>query len=242
MKATPLLILISLLLAPLVSAEDKIDSANFNKVFAKDGNIYYSEHNKNISQLTYSGKDKAPMLSPDSKIVAFIRKSNKEAYLAVGGEEDYTPGGLLADQVWIINTDGSNERMLVRDRKPDPINDKGDGITEELKKTIAHIDEDSLKFSPDSKKVYFISSAWVTSGAIHSVNVDGTDEKFLASGNSLEVINRGRYKGNLIVRQHKYFLVGGTYDWLWLISPEGKQIGPIGLNLDKEQQEFLYSD
>ena len=217
-----------------------LSGEGLGKVFVKDGNIYFSPDGKEEIQLTNSGLDRAPVISFDSKLVAFIRKSNEEAYLAVGGVEDYTPRGLLADQVWIVNIDDKQEEKLVGDKHPRETNE--DDVTKALEKTIAHIDDNSLCFSPDGRKVYFISSAWVTSGAVHSVNIDGSGEKFITGGNTLEVIDRGRYKGYLIIRQHKYFFAGGSYDWLWLVSPEGKQVGALGLDLNDDQRDFLYSD
>ena len=215
--------------------------AELQKVFAKEGHIYYFSDGKDEIQLTFNGKDSAPALSPDGKNVAFLRKSDREAYLAVGAPEDYLqsgPDAILADQVWIIGVDGKNEKLLVEDNNPDDFGyDKWEG-----NKVIAHIDDDSLQFSPDGKTLYFITSAWVTTGALHSVNIDGTNERFIAGANYLKVIDKGRYKGNLIIRQHRYFLAGGSYDWLWLFTPAGKELGPLGLDLNEDQLGFLYSD
>jgi len=232
MKPLVLTILICLI-SLAVSAE---------QVFEQEGSIYFIDKDGRETQLTSFGVDRAPILSPDRKAVAFIRKSDEEAYLAVGAEEDYTPEGLLADQVWIVNIDDKQERMLVKNRRPDPDNSKGDGVTEELKKTIAHIDGESLQFSPDGKRIYFITSAWVTSGAVHCVNTNGTDEHFVIASNSLMVIDKGRYKGHLIVRQHNYFLGAGSYDWLWMFTPEGKKVGPIGVELTDNQKKTLFSE
>lgn len=203
-------------------------------VYEQNGNINYS-HGEKVVQLTSSGIDRAPVLSPDNKTIVFIRKSKEEAYITVGGEEDYAPEDLLADQVWLVDIDGKNGKMLVRDRTPDG------QINREWKAedVIAHIDDSSLQFSPDGGKLYFISSAWVTSGAVHCANVDGSGERFVTDGNSLEIVPKGKYKGHLIVRKHKYFLAGGSYDWLWLVSPKGEDVGPLGEELSQEQREFF---
>jgi len=36
--------------------------------------------------------------------------------------------------------------------------------------------------------------------------------------------------GNLIIEKHKYFMLGGSgsYDWLWMITSEGKEIDTLG--------------
>ncbi|MFC1514490.1 TolB family protein [Candidatus Omnitrophota bacterium] len=245
MKPFFLSILIFCLFPIFVIADSEISEVGIKQVFVEKGNIYYLPEGKEAIQLTDSGKDETPVLSPDGKIVAFIRKSAKEAYLAVGAPEDYPPEGLFADQIWIVNIDGSGEKMLVENKHPKDIQitpdvPRDDWVSYGLERTIAHID--SLQFSPDSKRLYFITSAWVTSGAVHCVDVDGSNERFLMAGNSLEIIGEGRYKGYLIVRQHRYFLAGGSYDWLWLFTPDGEKEGPLGIDLDHQQRDFLYSD
>lgn len=223
-------------------AEDVSGSNDSKRVFSDNGNIFFSPGGDEKIQLTKYGKDSAPVLSPDGKKVAFLRKSKKEAYLSVGAPEDYLqsgPDAILADQLWIIDVDGSNEMMLVEDKNPDVTQgyDKWKG-----QDVIAHIDSDSIKFSPDSKRVYFITSAWVTSGAVHGVNVDGTNEKFITGGSTLDVIYKGQYKGNLITNIHKYFLTGGSYDWWWVVTPDGEEVGPLGDDLDTVDWDFLYSE
>lgn len=64
-------------------------------------------------------------------------------------------------------------------------------------------DPHNLQFSPNSKTLYFETSAWVTSGAIHAVNVDSNHLRFVTDGSELRVVQSGSYKGNLIVNQRK---------------------------------------
>jgi len=209
-------------------------AAPASTVFARDGNIYYFCGMKEVIRLTASGKDRGPVLSQDGKKVVFLRKSDREAH---GEHGDDSGSAILADQIWIVDIDGENAKILVRDRNPDDRgHDKWRG-----EDVIAHIEDDTLQFSPDGKRLYFISSAWVTAGALHSVNVDGTDERFIASANTLKVIGKGEYTGCVIVSQHRYFLTGGSYDWYYVFTPEGKEIGPLGDDLDAVDWEFLYA-
>ena len=69
--------------------------------------------------------------------------------------------------------------------------------------------------------------AWATSGAVHSIDLQSGKKRFVCPGNSLEIIPEGEYKGNLMVGQHRYFIAGGSYDWLWLIQPDGQTVGAI---------------
>jgi hypothetical protein len=93
-------------------------------------------------------------------------------------------------------------------------------------------------FSPNGRWVYFLSPAWATSTAVHAVDVASGQERFVAPGNSLNVLYRGKYAGHLLVSQHRYFLGSGSYDWFWLIAPDGKEVGPVG-ETDAAVEQFL---
>ena len=120
------------------------------------------------------------------------------------------------EQIWIVNIEHKKERLLV------------DHHFSCDKPTEVIIDPNHLMFSPDGKTLYFLTSAWVTSSALHAVNIEDAKQRYLLPANSLNVVAYGEYKGNLIVNQHRYFINGGSYDWYWLFTPEGKEIGPLG--------------
>ncbi len=206
-----------------------------DKVFEKDSCIYSSQEDKADIKLTNSGKDRSPVLSPDGKKIVFIRKSKEKAY---DPTEGVLPRDAFADQLWIIDVDGSNEKMLVQDKNPD-ISDVFSWRGEDV---VGFIKDESLQFSPDGKTVYFLTPAWVTSSALRAVNIDGSSSRFIAGGDNLKVIDKGGYKGNLIITQHRYYITGGSYDWYYVFTPEGKEIGPLGKDLDNVNWDFLYSD
>lgn len=210
------------------------EGAIMHKVSAENGNIFFSSGTVK-KQLTTTGQDSAPILSLDGKTVIFIRRSNEMAYNPIEGADN--PRDPHADQIWSVSIDGRSERMLVRDKNPDksnPKNWRGEDV-------IGFIEDDSLQFSPDGKTIYFLIPAWVTSSALHAVNMDGSNEHFIAAANTLKVIDKGQYRGDLIVSQHRYFLAGGSYDWYYVFTPEGKEIGPLGENLKDIDWDFLYS-
>lgn len=92
-----------------------------------------------------------------------------------------------------------------------------------------------------NKDIYFLSSAWATSAAIHKItwnkiinavnNIPVTidDIEFITNGNLFYVIQSGKYQGYIIANQHKYRSGGGAYDIYVLISSLGKEIKEIGL-------------
>ncbi len=197
------------------------------RVFTKDANIFFDNGTK-VTQLTFKSHNRSPLLSADGQNVYFLRKSTQEAYLSVGSPEDYPGEQILADQLWRYDLHSGKEILLVSDKK-----------SANLEDVVAHIHDDFIKESTDGKRIYFITSAWVVSGAIHVVNVDGSGHKFLMPGNEIHIVQEGEYKGHLLVQQHRYFVGAGSYDWFWLFTSEGKEIGPVGQEITEAQGEVL---
>ena len=174
--------------------------------------------------------------SPDGKLIAFIKPTKKiipdrcfstlnpddaieataDPDTGLSTEPDQSENLKYANQIWIYNTKSKKEKLLV------DVNFDCDKPERQM------VDPGQIKFSPDSRKLYFIATGWVTSGALHVVNIDGTDEHYLIPANSYQFVKNGQYKGDLIVNQHHYRIKGdtplGSYDWDWLFTPEGKQI------------------
>lgn len=129
-------------------------------------------------------------------------------------------------KLWTVGTDGKNAALLVRSAA----NPKPEALLAGLS---------APQFSPDGKIVYFLSAAWATSGAVHRVDVATRKTAYVCPGNELEVIRTGEYRGHLIVQQHKYFIGGGSYDWYWLLRPDGREVGPLGENLEFFRETYL---
>jgi hypothetical protein len=178
-------------------------------VTVQDGNLFYRASADGAArQITSNGVDRDPVLSPDGRTVAFVRGTPADSVDTVLGREEATA-------LWTIGVDGSGARMLVRGRS-----------SETPAEALALLQ--SPAFSRDGSRIYFLSAAWATSGAVHAVEVSSGTARFIAPGNSLEVIPSGDYAGFLLVSQHRNFLAGGSYDWYWLVSPEGREIDPVG--------------
>ena len=178
-------------------------------VAAQNGVVVFTASTGSTRPLTTGGRDSEPNLSPDGRTVVFVRSNPSAKPLDSGaGEAD-------ANELWTVGADGKNATLLVRSAAhPEP------------KFLLAGLS--APQFSPDGKRVYFMSAAWATSGAVHAVEVATRKVMFICAGNDLEVIRTGEYRGHLIVQQHKYFLGGGSYDWYWLVRPDGKEVNPIG--------------
>jgi len=148
--------------------------------------------------------------SADRKSIVFIRSTPKILVETALGQNQAT-------EIWTAKPDGRDARMLLRGHA---------GSTSE--RTLAGFS--GAQFSPDGLRIYFLSDAWVTSSAVHVLDLRSGVEKYLCPGNSLEVVPRGKYAGYLMVEQHRYAMGGGSYDWLWLITPEGNSDGLISMD------------
>lgn len=154
------------------------------------------------------------VLSPDGKQRAFVRSTPDILVETAMDQEEAT-------EIWTARPDGGDARLRLRGH-----------FGSAPQNTLAGFSD--LQFSPDGRQLFFLSAAWVTSRAIHVLDLGTGTEKYVCPGNSLEVIQRGEYAGHLMVSQHRYLLGGGSYDWLWLLTPEGKEIGPISMDGDDE--------
>jgi hypothetical protein len=177
-------------------------------VSVKDGDIQFTDKSGKTTALTSSGRDSDPILAPDGKWIAFVRKVEGRK-IATGSEE------MEPTELWQIRVDGKEPSMLVRCRD-----------SEKMESVIGGFE--TLQFSTDGKLLYFVTPAWATSGAVHVVDTTKRKERYLFPGNNLKVVPVGEYKDCLLVQQHRYFVGSGSYDWFWLLRPDGKEVGPVG--------------
>ena len=176
-------------------------------VSEKAGHIFLLENGQS-RQLTSSGQDSSPALSPDGKWVVFVRS-------LPGQKIQTSTDEVEASELWQISANGKEPTVLVRCREG-----------EKMENSIAGFA--SLQFSSDGRLVYFVTPAWVTSGAVHVVDTTNGKERFVMAGNDLTVLHSGEYRDHLLLAQHRYFVGGGSFDWYWLFRPDGKEVGPVG--------------
>jgi hypothetical protein len=186
----------------------QLASAAESAVEAKDGNVFLRSGNGGAKQLTQSGRDSAPVLSPDGRWIVFVR--------AVPGKTIETGSGAVdAAELWQIRADGKEPTLLVPPR-----------AAEDPRNLIASFQD--VHFSTDGRHVFFVTPAYATSGAVHAVDTTNRKLRFVMAGSGVEVVPSGEYKDCLLVEQHRYFIGGGSFDWIWLFRPDGKEIGPVG--------------
>jgi len=177
-------------------------------VSVKEGNIQFTDKSGKTTALTSGGRDSSPLLAPDGKWVAFVRKVDGKKIATGSDEVDPT-------ELWQVRVDGKEPSRLVRCRD-----------SEKMESIVGAFE--NLQFSANGKLLYFVTPAWATSGAVHVVGTTNGKERYLFPGNDLKIVPAGEYKDCLLVKQHRYFVGSGSYDWYWLLKPDGKEVGPVG--------------
>lgn len=179
-----------------------------SKVEEIDGRLFVTDANNTRTEIFLHGQIAHPVLSPDRTKVAFLRSSTRPKIEVGHGLAD-------ANDIWSVDVDGRNARCLVQ--------------------SVAHTDMQKVlaglhtpQFSPDGRSLLFLSHAWVTSQAVHRLDFRTGEISFVCPGNSLHVVASGEFAGYLVVQQHRYFWGGGSYDWYWLVTPEGTPVEPVG--------------
>lgn len=190
-------------------------------VSARGGNIYIVNDAGVEKQLTSGGHDANPVLDPAGQWITFVRETSKKAVASGAGEHPAT-------ELWQVCADGKEPLMLVATRESD-----------KMESLVATFDE--VQFSSDGRLVYFVTAAWATSGAVHVVDTTNRKERFVIAGNGLQVVPSGEYRDHLLVSQHRYFLGGGSYDWYYLFTPAGKEVGVVGESTENFMELYVKS-
>lgn len=133
-----------------------------------------------LSEGAAAGSAEGPSAtSPDGRTRVFVRVDATRTVATAQGD-------LPHEDLWIAT--GGKERLLLAGREAPP--DAG------VEQTLT--DFDGFAFSPDGSSLYFTSAAWVTSPALHVVDLRTGEERFLVDGALERVIATGPYAGMLL--------------------------------------------
>jgi hypothetical protein len=179
-------------------------------VSVHDGNVVLVDAAGKQRQLTSVGRDGEPDLSPDKQWVVFVRR--------VSGPKISGPMGDDVDpnEIWIIGADGQQARRLVRSEGCEPHGGCPlSGLTRP-------------QFADDGNGIFFEAKCAVVTSCIYHLDLRTKVRKDIGGGSFLHVIHDGSLRGNLLVIKHKYFMCGGSYDWWWVVKPDGSEVGALG--------------
>ena len=204
-----LLLLTSLMLCQPVSLADTTqtsDKANGTASDKASGKPTVKSSSDSPASSQPASKDGEKVFSPDRSKFAFVRSSDE---LVAAGN-----GDVSADVIYLGSTKNPEEAVPLMKKfgtvkTGQPIGDI----------TFGGIYD--LTFSPDSKELYFLNAAYAVSAAVLAVDLKSHAVRYVTDGNSLSIVNDGKWKGNLLIEQHKYNN-DGAYDAKSIISPQGK--------------------
>lgn len=211
MKLSRLPILAALFLPPCAAGAQNAAP----RVYSDAGNIIVERGGAKI-KLTASEMDVGPVLAPNGNYVVYTRQGRGRMLHGYDASQECSTEP-RPDELRQINVDGTGDKLLLKGRKGD------------AKHQLC--DFRQKQFSADGRRLYFLTPAWTTSGALHVFDMRSGDERFVLPANDVLVLNfcPNKYKDDLVVLAHRYFALGGSYDWYWLYDATGKeQIGPLG--------------
>ena len=143
-------------------------------------------------------------LSPDGRWRAVVDNPSS----------DQADGADTTSVLRVAPAAGGPGRVLLRGKAP----------ADEPKTSLHNFEEPH--WSLDGGFVYVLAGAWVTSAAVHQVDVRTGAERFVVDANTLRVLRDGPYRGMLLVARHKYYGAPrfGSYNPTDVVRPDGKRV------------------
>ena len=194
-----------------------IGTAAAASVREQGGDVFYVSDDGQSLQLTKSKNNGGAVLSPDGQRVAYL-------HIKPRAERDHAL--FRGNEIWLVDVTGSNARRVVKSHVDD----------DNAEANLAQFN--SLAFSVAGDRLYFLSAGWMTSDALHVLDLSTGKQKYLVDGNSVFVIPTGRYAGHLIVEQRHYLEEGGASNYYWLLTPAGKEVKMAGKTW-KQAMQFV---
>ncbi len=152
--------------------------------------------------------------SPDQTKIAWVK--SVPAALSPDCQALLLSDKSQVDQIWIFDLKTGKENLLVNSNLD----------CNHMEKAIVAINQ--LAFSPKGQILYFETNAWVTSGALHAININGSGLKYLTPSNGFKLITTGPDAGDLVINQHRYRYSKThqleSFDGSWIFTADGKEI------------------
>jgi hypothetical protein len=189
------------------------------KTFIKTGNIFIQYDNADTRQITFKGLDSQAFLSNDKKFALFIRtiKNLKEPE---EGEEI-----IEESKIMLYTFSASAEKLLVQGCKSDGTGSTPISYSESEEYPFSGLcNIANFQLSPDGMRVYFETSAWTVSNAIHYCYIPTGKIALVGAGRLNQILPNGNLNITITgTAQEK-----GRYTQDWLFDKNGTEIEPIG--------------
>ena len=189
-------------------------------VYIENNNIYFMSTSGEETQLTANGMDQEAALSANGDKVIFIRHQQPQSY------RDNDPGLFLNrfDELWSMNVDGSNKRRIINNNYTSSL-DMGEYIG----------NFGSPHFSPDGKKIYFLSQNCLSDAILYMADADGNNVRRISNAHQLDMVggdSGDEYYGHLVASIRKSSEIE-PIEWMTVIlDPDGNETDVI-YDLDK---------
>jgi hypothetical protein len=192
-------------------------------VSERRGNIIAIDSQGREQQITSSGRDSDPHISPDKRSVVFVRRGEGSF------DSDIQPVGTKVNQIWIAD--------LLENPQPRVVLENALSINGRQFHEFT-----SPQLSPDNAAVYFLIPYAATSRAIIRYERATAKVEFIA-GTVLEfnVVPSGKNAGSLIVHERRLMATPAYWEPYWLLDPHGADRGFIGLD-SKAVTTFLNTE
>lgn len=143
--------------------------------FEHRGNIFIKDQAEKVTRLTSSGKDRAPLISPDGKILAFCRTSTNRVIndMLDDAQQAEAP---YAEQIWIVDLKTGKEKQLVSNEDESRIMPNRAFVFD-------------FRFSPDGSNFYFLASAAPTTSDLYVIDIHTHKGRYVTHASSLDVIS-----------------------------------------------------
>lgn len=202
----------ALLLFSLLSGH--IASQNVTETFSTMGNVYVQYGKMYFHQITKTGLDTLPALSKDRQFLIYLRYQKNN--------------GIRLSQIIRYDLRTSAEEVLVQASEDNP----------DVSTSISYANSDNyhfsclgditnIKLSPDNERIYFETSAWTVSNAIHYYVISTGQIHFFHSGDLNKIYPNGML--NIQTTDLAYDKKGNSarYVQYWLYDSDGKKIKPL---------------
>jgi hypothetical protein len=208
-----------LLSATLCLIAQLVKSQEATKTFIKNGNIYVQYDNAESRQLTAKGFDSQPIMANDKSFVIYLRTIKNPTEPEEGVE--------IIDETKIVlyNLKSSVENVIVQGCKSDGTGSSPINYSDSDEYPFSGLcNISNLQLSSDGQRVYFETSAWTVSNAIHYCFIPSRKLAFFSSG----WLNKVFQDGNLNITITDIEQNKGRYTQDWLYDKNGAAIEAIG--------------
>lgn len=187
-------------------------------VFEEKGNIFLKAGDK-ITQLTSTGRDSEPILSPNARWVAFNREIKGVVKECKRRDIWVCP----SEELWVFDLKIKTEQKLLEPKGHEP-KLKNEEVMENFNGKI---------FSPDSKTIYFSTPTYATASAIHAVNINGKNARFITAGHLVQIVQ------GYLPNKFKSYLANDLQEDDWRISKKWGGLSLLKKALNEDVTGYL---